>query len=245
MPQFSFGSGSLFGINTDTPAQAVKFGALQDVDLEFTFTTKELSSGYQFPVAVGRGKSKITGKAKIGQFRADVMNYLFFGVAAATGQIKTAIDETGTIPAPAGPYTITVANSATWTVDLGVFGVASGVPMVRVASSPTTGQYSVSAGVYTFAAVDTGLAVTISYQYTAAATGKLITISNQLLGLSPTFKVVLNNTFRSKDLTVTLNSCMSSKLTIPTKLEDFTISEFDFEAMADNSNVIGTISVAE
>jgi hypothetical protein len=246
MPHFGFGAGSLFGIdNNASPPTPVKFGALQEVDVEFAFTTKELYSQYQFPLAVGRGKSKITGKAKTGQIRADVYGQLFFGLTPATGQIKTAVDEAGSIPVTPGPYTVTVANSATWATDLGVFFGATGIPLTRVTSGPTTGQYSVSAGVYTFAAADQGLAVTISYTYTAAATGKTITLTNQLLGASPTFKVVLNNLYGAKDLTLTLNRCMSSKLSLPTKLEDFIISEFDFEAMADNSNTIGTLSTAE
>ena len=39
---------------------------------------------------------------------------------------------------------------------------------MEVASGPTTGQYSVSAGVYTFAAADTLLGVLISYTYKIA-----------------------------------------------------------------------------
>jgi hypothetical protein len=245
VPQYGFGSGSLFGIDTTavTPTP-VKFGALQEVSVEFSFSAKELHSQYQFPVAVGRGKAKISGKAKLAQLRGDVFASLFFGLTATTGQVKTAVEETGTIPAVAGPYTITVANSATWTVDLGVFFSATGVPLVKVASGPTTGQYSVAAGVYTFAAADTLLAVTISYNYTSV-TGKKISITNPLLGAAPTFKVVLNNLYGSKDLTLTLNRCISSKLSLPTKLEDFIIPEFDFEAMADGSNNVGDISMAE
>lgn len=244
MPQFGFGSGSLFGIDTSSAnATPVKFGALQEGSIDFTFSVKELHSQYQFPLAVGRGKSKISGKAKFGQIRGDVFASLFFGLTAATGQTKTAIDEAGSIPTT--PFQITVANSANFSTDLGVFFTATGLPLTKVASGPAANQYSVAAGVYTFAAADTGKAVTISYTYTAASTGKKITLTNPLLGAAPTFKVVLNNLFNAQDLTVTLNKCISHKLTLPTKLEDFIIPEFDFEAMADSGNAVGEISFAE
>ena len=104
--------------------------------------------------------------------------------------------------------------------------------------------HSVSAaGVYTFAAADTGKAMKINYTYTVAASGYKTTISNQLIGAAPKFKVVLNDIYEGKNLTVVLNACTSSKLQIATKLEDFIIPEIDFEAMADASNTIGTISI--
>jgi hypothetical protein len=53
-----------------------------------------------------------------------------------------------------------------WGSDLGVKFTGSGVPLTAVTGTPSTGQYSVSsAGVYTFAAADVGLPVTIAYGY--------------------------------------------------------------------------------
>lgn len=69
------------------------------------------------------------------------------------------------IPASPGPYTITVYGAPAFTDDLGVYNVTNGSAVVRVSSTatPTTGQYKVESGVYTFSSVDTGDALEITY----------------------------------------------------------------------------------
>ncbi len=66
---------------------------------------------------------------------------------------------------PGSPYKITVQNVGIVSGDSGVTYSNTGSPLAKVASSPTRGQYSVSAGVYTFSASDSGAQVTISYTY--------------------------------------------------------------------------------
>ncbi len=67
-------------------------------------------------------------------------------------------NEAATIPT--SPYQITASQPlGTWAQDDGVTGYT------KVTGSPTTGQYSVNAGVYTFAAADTGNDVLINYSY--------------------------------------------------------------------------------
>ena len=73
--------------------------------------------------------------------------------------------QAATVPANPGPYTITVANAATFSVDVGV-AYASGAPFVAIASAPAHGQYSVAAGVYSFNAADAGASVTVTYGQT-------------------------------------------------------------------------------
>ena len=109
------------------------------------------------------------------------------GGATSTGSKVGILDEAGTIPAT--PFVVTVANGATFFEDLGVRDVNTGLAMLRVASAPATGQYSVNetTGAYTFAAADTGHAVRISYSYTAAAVGKTVKITNSLMGQSQQF----------------------------------------------------------
>jgi hypothetical protein len=64
------------------------------------------------------------------------------------------------------PSTIAVdAPYGLWGRDLGVTYGSNGAPFVAVSSNPAAGQYSVSAGLYTFAAGDSGAAVAISYGY--------------------------------------------------------------------------------
>lgn len=244
MPAFNFGVGSLWTTRTDisnpTPAQ---FGTLQDIAIDFSFTNKPLMGQYQIAVAVARGGMKTTGKAKFATIDALVYNEAFFGQTRAVGLVTTALNETSAIGAT--PFQITVVNSATFTTDLGVFYTLTGIRLTRVASAPTTGQYSVAAGVYTFAAADTLLSVAISYAYTAATGGYKMVIANQLMGAAPTFQMNLTATYQAKVISLQLNACISNKLSMPFKNEDWTISEIDIDAFTDAANNLGTLSVTD
>ena len=294
---YSFGVGALFGIptidydgNAVTSPTPIQFGVLQDVTLDFSRTNKELIGQYAFPVAVGAGTGKITGKAKHGLINGAVLNLMFGTGTSVQGEQKAAMDEAGTIPgtkaatstspsvspslspSTAGSvspsispslspspspstYIVTVAQHANFLSDLGVKygnngrGNQDGQPMIRVPASPGTtgpGQYSVSTGgVYTFNIADLGLNVSISYLYsTGAYPGKVYTVSNPLIGHTTFFKMVWNGVFQGHTGTFTLNRCISSKLALNIKLEDFLIPEFDFSAMADDNNLLWSFSVA-
>lgn len=247
---YGFGTGTMWGVRSDVAnSTPKKFGALQDVSVDFAFNAKELFGQFQFPLSIARGQGKITCKAKFAELNGRQMNDLFFAQAAgaggfSSGQVQTANDEAGTIPTT--PFQVTVVNTATFVQDLGVRNVLTGLPYIKVAAAPATGQYSVSgAGVYTFAAADTGLGVLISYTFTVPSVGSKIIINNQLLGAAPYFSVAWTETYESKVFNCQLNKCIAAKLALPFKQEDFTISEFDFSAMADAANIIGTISLAE
>jgi len=73
--------------------------------------------------------------------------------------------QTSFIPANPGPYVITPSNLGYAATDLGVVNVGTGLPLTLVGSGPATGQYAFSEGVYTFAAADAGVQVTMSYDY--------------------------------------------------------------------------------
>jgi hypothetical protein len=229
------------GVATPTP---VRFGALQDVSVDISFTTKQLFGQYQYPLAIGRGTAKITGKAKFAQFNAQAFNDLFFNEAAVTaGEVVTTVAESAL---PAGNFAVVVHN-ATFAQDLGVSNATTGEVFQRVTGVPvgnnnyscneTTGNYGFNATM--------NVAVLISYNYTDAGNGSNIVLVNQLLGSAPQFLVVLTETFQSNALTLQLNACMSSKLTLTSKLEDFWVQEFDFEAYADASNTIGKLSLQD
>jgi hypothetical protein len=243
--QYSFGSGSLYGRSlTNTPATPVRFAALQDVSIDFQFNTKELHGQYQFPIALGRGSGKIMCKAASAQFAAQTFNDLFFGFSnPSTGREVTALAEAQTVVST----TVTATHNATYLRDLGVVLASDGTIFTRVTSAPVGQQYSCNetSGVYTFNSTQNAVAVLVSYQYTDSGNGKKIAITNQLLGNSPNFMAVFTNTFNSKSMTITLNSCMSSKLTMATKLEDFTIPQFEFAAFSDSSGAIGNFSIDE
>ena len=245
MSQFIFGAGSLYGTSTATGSTPIAFGALQEASFDFSATTKELFGGSQFALAVRRGTIKVTGKAKVGTINGALFNSLFFGQSGTVGQILTANGESGTIPTT--PFAVTVSNSATWSTDLGVRFAATGLPLVKVdvGATPTTGQYKVAAGVYTFAAADTTLGVLISYTYTSATGGTKTTITNQLLGTTPVFSMVFNAIDNGKQVTYTFPKCTASKLSMATKLEDFVLPEFDFHVFADDNGQVCIQSTVE
>ncbi|MGH6838727.1 MAG: hypothetical protein ACREDT_07980 [Methylocella sp.] len=246
---YSFGSGVLLGTRTDIAnATPLNFGLVQEVTIDESATIKELTGQFQRPVAIARGTIKTTGKAKVARISGIAFASLYYGFVPAVGQVATSLAE-GPTPIPTTPFTITVANSATFIDDAGVINAATGLPMALVASGPAAGQYSVNlgTGVYTFSSADnvSGVKVLISYTYNIAAAGQKFTISNQLLGTTPTFKAKFYTTFQGQAISLQLNNCTSNKLSFHTKLEDFIMPEFDFSCFADAAGNVMTWSFAE
>jgi len=244
---FHFGSGTLWGYpvagNLAANPTPIKFGTLQDINLEISGALKELYGQNQFAEAVARGKCKITGKAKFAQIVGKHVNDLFFGQAMNSGQKLTALDEAQAIPA-GSPYTITVTNSGQFVDDWGVRYSATGLPLTKVTSAPVQGQYSVSSGVYTFAAADASAAVLISYRY-SSATGVQLNIRQQLMGFAPAFQILLNEQYAGKQANLLLYSCVAEKLSWATKNEDFLVPEFDFEAFSNAGGQVMDLYLAE
>lgn len=250
-----FGAGDIFGIplqdasgNAITNPTPIRVGAMQSMSIDFQGDLKELYGQNQMPIDVARGKVKTTGKFNGAQMIGAAVNTLYFGQTMVAGtQTAVYVDNTGS-PIPSTPYTITptVPSSGTWAEDCGVID-ANGLPMTRVASAPAAGQYSVSAGVYTFAAADTGKTVFINFRYTATlASAKDIPIINLPMGAAPRFKALMATSYGGKKALVQLNSVVSTKLQLlATKLDDYNIPDFEFGAFADSSNVLGHIYLQE
>lgn len=245
MSQYAFGSGTLFGVRTDisypTPVQ---FGAISDIQVDIDFTLKQLYGQSQFPLAIARSTAKVSGKAKFAQINGATFNGLFFGQTLSAGQKVSALNEAGTVPATT-PYTVTVANASAFVDDLGVLYQATGLPLARVQTVSAAGQYSVASGVYTFASADASAGVLASYTYTVAGSGSKMTVTNQLAGLAPVFKTVLYESFQGKTLQLELLQCISTKLSLPTKQEDYVTAELDFSAFADPSGNVMNLSFGE
>lgn len=243
MKQFAFGTGTLIGTSAAAGSSPLGFGALQNASVDFSFTTKPLFGQYNFALSVARGQGKIAIKAASAEISGLRYNQLFFDAALAAGMQAFSVGEVHSVPA-ATPYTVTVTNSATFLDDQGVVYGATGLPLQLVTGTPAQGQYSVSAGVYTFAAADASAPIYITYRYTVAASGQTLTITNQLLGVAPTFALVFSMTYQGAQFNFKLNNCVSNKLTIATKLEDFMMPDFEAEAFADAAGNIGTMSFA-
>lgn len=250
MAVYNFGAGKLIAVPTQdalgnvianpTP---VLLGAMQDVQVDIGIDLKMLYGAQRYPLAVAQGKAKFEVKAKFADINAAAYGALFFGKTATTGIKAAALDQAVTIPATPFQVTSSVPNSGTYGSDLGVYNATTGNQLTRVASAPAAGQYSVSAlGVYTFAAADTGAVMKISYEYAAASTtGQIYSITNDLMGYTPAFTMLLQNTYLGKTTVVKVNQATSGKLSLPMKNEDFTISDFDAQAFADNAGNIGYI----
>lgn len=253
--QANFGTGALIAAKTiDSLGNAIanptplKFGELSDVTIDIQRDLKLLYGTFMYPVAGGAGKGKVELKAKFARIAGQVFNDLFFDNTLTTGTGTSAVIDTTGTAIPSTPFTITptIPGSGTWARDLGVAD-SNGIPMKRVASAPTTGQYSVAAGVYTFAAADTGKIVYINFSYTStSANSKQIAIVSPLMGQAPTFSIDLPGTYGGKAVYYRFLSCMSSKLTLDPKQDDFQTNDLDFTAFADpTSGSLGYIYTAE
>src|SRR5437899_4133458 len=254
--QLAFGAGALWGNRTDVTGGGIgpdQFGILQDVLIDFDWTTKELWGQFQFPVDIARGQGKISGKAKFARIFGAIYGDLFFGQTPATGQLTVSENEAATVPATT-PYTVTVANAASYGDDLGVFyatGASAGNRFTRVTTPSAAGQYSVNptTGIHTFAAADAGASLLNSYLYNISSSGKKLVLTNQLMGYTPTFKATFYTTKTTQTmpagLALVLNACTAMKLSLPSKTDDYEIQEFDFSAFADATGTIGTLSSNE
>ncbi len=228
---FVFGSGVLIG--TPQGGSPINFGLAQEISLNIATTTKALYGQNNFPVAIGSGTRKMTGKAKLARISGQALGNLFFGLAPSAGSTQTQFGEASSVPA-SSPYTYTTINHTAFAADQGVIYAASGLPLKQVSSAPSTGQYSIAAGVYTFASGDAGAAVLISYNYTVGASGESIAVSTQLIGPSITFSANLfaSDPTTGKQFSMLLYNCVAEKLAFGTKLEDFMVPELDFQCFA-------------
>ncbi len=243
---YSFGSGVLYGTRTDVAnATPINFGLVQEVEIDETPTTKTLFGQFQRPLAIARGTIKTTGKAKVARISGLAMGSLFYGVTPVAGQVASMIAEAGSVAT-----TTYVAAQTTVVEDIGVIVASTGLPLIKVASAPAVGQYSVviSSGTatYTLNTAEPGKsAILVSYTYTISGTGQKFTVSNQLLGTTPTFSAKFYTTFQGQAVSLQLNQCVSSKFTFKSALEDFVYPSFDFECFADPAGNVMTWSFTE
>jgi hypothetical protein len=246
--QFGFGSGILWATRNDSGVNTpVRLGALQDVTIDFAGEVKELFGQFQFPIDTARGKHKITGKAKIASFSAYALNSLYFGQTYTVPSVTLAvINEAVTSTSGATP-TATVAHAGATVVDLGIRYASTGNFLTHVSASPTTGQYSFLAGVYTLATGDATTNFLIDYIYTVTTVGAGADISgtNPLMGAAPRFQAVFNDQYENNQITLILYSCVATKFSLPTKLDDYMYSDFEFAAYQAASSQVFDLSMTQ
>src|SRR5437764_14442047 len=111
--QLSFGSGAVWGERTDVIGSGIgprQFGVLQDIQIDFDWSDKELYGQLQFPVAIARGEGKITGKAKCAEIVGVLYSDVVVGVAPGTGGVCGSQLESAP-GAGAGRYNVRGANA--------------------------------------------------------------------------------------------------------------------------------------
>lgn len=174
----SFGVGSVTAIDSATPAQATDVAIVRGVTIEFKSTDVPLKGGDL--VAVDRATSdvEISGKIESADSLAITAPLVIPGTTTATGRGRMA---THSAVIPGTPFQITVPQSANFRKDLGVVNLTTGKRMKRVTSAPAANQYSVAAGVYTFASAEG--TVFIRYSWTDATGGVTTSFSNQAAGV--------------------------------------------------------------
>ncbi len=244
MAQYVFGAGVLWATplvdafgNTVANGTPIQLAVCQEIGMDESFETKKLYGQNQFPVDVGRGKGNLSVKAKFAQVNGLTVSSLYYGQALATGLNGYVFDVVGaTIPATPFTITPTVPNSGTWAADMGVRDNI-GRPMTKVASGPTAGQYSVAAGVYTFAAADTGRQVFISYAYTntiaQAPLSTRMTIQNVPMGAAPICRLDIFFSKNGKQYGTQYPNAIASKLMWQSKQDDYMVPEIEFDCFAD------------
>lgn len=242
MPQPLFGTGvlTITPVSSGTVTPTV-VAVLKDISVDVSYQKKDLIGNLQFPVDSAKGQGQITGKAKSGYFAGGLISAILSGSTTTTGSKVGVFSEQGTVPTT--PFQITVSGSATWLSDLGVYDVTAGKFLSRVAAGPASGQYSVAAGVYTFAAADTGHIVQISYDKTMSAVGTTVTLTNQLMGTNSGFGMKLYNNYAAVNAVggvpnsagIYLPMVVIPKLSFAFKNADFFEKSIDFEALADSA----------
>lgn len=253
-----FGSGVLFGIptagNLATNPTPMQFGILQEVTLDIKADLKKLYGMLQAPLAKARGKLDVTGKGKIASVDPMFYSQLYFGQPTTAGVSRPVFNEAQAAASSVAP------NNTTATKDLGVIvtggtGFSVGTQLTAIQSgTPTTGEYkftpatsggSPTPASYAFAAADVsaGLDVALSYCWPDSTHGTTLHVTNQLMGFAPEIQALLYSNFRGNMLGVLLYSCVLGSFSIPTKQEDFWVSDFDFDASCDaNGNLLDIIS---
>ncbi len=187
-----FAMGAIYAIPAGANPTTIPIAILKDATVADKVTKKYLRGQFKYAVDAGEGPVETSIKIKGADFRASTLAMVLAGTTSASGSIMPVTGEAAVIPS--SPFQVTVANSANFVEDGGVLDLTTGKWLTRVASAPATGQFSVAAGVYTFAAADVGHNLSIVYSFTSVG-GTTLSYANQVMGPSTGFKVRVYNQY--------------------------------------------------
>jgi hypothetical protein len=249
MPNYQFGTGLLYG-NPNAGNQAANptpylLGILQEAQIDVKGDIKKLYGQFQMALASARGKIDVTVKGKFATQDVTLLNQLYWGQTQTPGINQMATNEPWTIGGGSPPTaTVTVDNAANFLMDWGVINANTGQQFTAITSgTPAVSQYKVNSttGVYTFSAADEAALtpVYISYTWTNVSRGATVALKNQFMGYAPLLRMYLVNMFRNQYFGIELYAVTMGSFSVPTKMEDFWISDVDFDATCDNTGTLG------
>lgn len=235
----SYALGAIYALSSAAIPAVIPVASLKDVAVDFKQAKKKFNGQKKVAIDVGDATLDIAVKIKSADFRSSAFNLILPGATITTGGAQVAPYEQA--PIPTTPFTVTVSQAATFVEDGGVLDTTAGKWLTRVASAPATGQYAVTAGVYTFAAADVGHVVQTVYTYLpvgANAIGSTVSYANEFQGPSTPFRLRVYNPWRvgsngvaqTRNVGFDFSSVHFEKLTASFKVEDW--AENDLEGFA-------------
>lgn len=194
MPQYTFGTGTLIAKRTDVSGtQVAFFGVTERWDLDFDQKLVPLVGSQKVAVDVAPATLTVTGEIKFTQIMATTFGNLLFGnqPTAGAGFDLIGPENYGNLTGP----NVTIANSATFITDLGVFYHRTGQALIPVTSAPSAGQYipaeDKSAGIYTFATADFAVPGGLDIWYQSGLTSQNeIDVDNVPMGTGPVLQLI-------------------------------------------------------
>lgn len=177
------GIGAIYSLPSGANPTPIPLAISKSAEVSIKSERKPLRGQWMDPIDVFHGARDITLKFSNCDFRAATCQMALQGSTLTANSTKLVAVESSAVPTT--PFQITVSQSANFSEDGGVLNLTTGAWLSRVASGPATGQYSVSAGVYTFNTAQSTNQVQITYTYTATTSGSQTLVqNNQLVGVS-------------------------------------------------------------
>ena len=242
----TFGAGRIILSANVTNPTPIRAATPQSQSVDFKRKTESLVGENMLPEAVAAGEMEIAGKVEYAKAVARIMADLMFGDGSSTGSYNLANQEAGTVGATT-PYHYSPVNVATFIADGGVKNATTGAIYACVApGSEVAGKsYSVSAGIYQFAATDASANILVSYVYSISTAGETISLLNQMQGPGTSFQAVHTFLWGAEQDMIILNSCVASANSIAAKKSGFGTNSLDYVAGVNSSGVLGTATFAE
>lgn len=249
--KLAFGTGRVY-VLPNGASQYLKYGKVNEFDIDIKFDLKEIFDENGFPFAVFDARKTIDVSVKHYMLRLDALAQDLSQSAPAASTFAYSYDEAVTVPGT--PFHVTLAQGANYlagTLDLVMIvnGAEITYNFVTAGSEVAGVSCSIGAGgVLTFASGDTGLTGKATYQYTNTS-GKQIQLVNTYQNSGAAYKLQFLKRDKSRvdsgvgQLLVTLNAVRFGGIKAAYKEGSETVYERTIKAYADVTGMIGTIQL--